>query len=469
MSVATAEGRDPVLAVSGPTPGAVPARDGSWPDLTSLLAHFRLQLGILRRPEQRVVCRTHLQNPFDDGQVTVQDSEWRFAWRAPNGRERWALGCADLCPVSRLNLDVQGERLRPDAGQLASVDAWLSGLQVHCDVVAVAGFPQRDATGQLFVPLRAWLPRLWLTAGEPLAVAVVLDRRSEVEDFLGEIRRLLGGLRPAPHAAPPLLQPTEPAPSAAPVAAALERLQRPGLDKLVVAAPRLWDAPLQPQVVESRLFSQQRGAWICSFSAALLGGRPQGVLCASPELLVRTHGEHLETLALAGTLSPGEPVADHLAREHQLVVDYLDGALQDMGIEVQVGERQLRGAGPLFHLATPLSGHRPPGLDALVAALHLHPTPALLGLPRAAAVAALAELEPEPRGWYGGFAGVVSAAGDGEGEFAVLLRGAEWQNPQWRSWAGAGLVAGSTAAAEVAEIRNKHQAIGHMFGLADSP
>ncbi|MBI5608546.1 MAG: chorismate-binding protein [Deltaproteobacteria bacterium] len=359
-----------------------------------------------------------------------------------------------------------GDRLRPDPAQLARVDAWLSGLQAHCDAVAVAGFPQRDAHGQLCVPLRAWLPRLWLTSGEPLAVAVVLDKRSDVDALLDEIRSLLGGLRPALACDARVSGPAEPVGPPAPVAAALDRLHRPGLDKLVVAAAWQWHAPLRPQAVEARLFAQQTGAWICSFSAALLGRGAHQVVCASPELLVRTQGEHVATLALAGTLAPDETVADHLVREHQLVVDYLDGALQDLGIDVEIGVRQLREAGPLFHLATPLQGHRPPGLDALVAALHLHPTPALLGLPRAPAALALAELEAEPRGWYGGFAGVVSAAGDGEGEFAVLLRGAEWLDPHWRSWAGAGLVAGSTAADELAEIGHKHQAIGHMFGLA---
>lgn len=459
---------DPVLAVSGPTRGAVPGRDGSWPTIASLLAHLELQLRVLHRPSQRAVCRTHLHIPFDSQDVAVSNSDWRFAFRSPNARLRWALGCTDACPVTSIALLQHGDALQPDPQALATIEAWLSRQQTTLDVVAVAGFPQRDAAGHVQVPLRVWLPRLWLTAGEPLGVAVVLDRRGEEGELIAEITNLLHRLQPMLPSEPP--QACLSSGGDAPVAAALQRLQDPALAKLVVGVPRRWPTPQSPRAVEQRVVQQQATAWICSFSTQLLGdATPRQVVCASPELLVRTAGEHIETLALAGTLAAGQPVAEHLQREHQLVVDYLGDTLQGIGIEVEVGKRQLREAGPLLHLATPLRGRRPPGLDALTAALHLHPTPALLGLPRPVALATVNELEVEPRGWYGGFAGIVSGSGSGEGEFAVLLRGAEFLGEGWRSWAGAGLVATSTSAEEHAEIRNKHNAIGRMLGLAGVP
>jgi isochorismate synthase EntC len=112
---------------------------------------------------------------------------------------------------------------------------------------------------------------------------------------------------------------------------------------------------------------------------------------------------------------------------------------------------------------------RPAHLDALTVALNLHPTPALLGTPRAEALAAVAALESEPRSWFGGFAGVLSATGDGCGELAVLLRGAERCSGGWRTWAGSGLVQASHEADERDEVDRKHRAIAAGLGLEDGP
>ena len=77
------------------------------------------------------------------------------------------------------------------------------------------------------------------------------------------------------------------------------------------------------------------------------------------------------------------------------------------------------------HLATEitadLTGPLPSALE--LAAL-LHPTPAVGGSPRDAALAAIATLEPFDRGRYAGPVGWVDQAGDGE--WAVAIRCATW-------------------------------------------
>ena len=94
------------------------------------------------------------------------------------------------------------------------------------------------------------------------------------------------------------------------------------------------------------------------------------------------------------------------------------------------------------HLATTITARlRDPDVSAVDLALALHPTPAVAGTPRAAALAAIRRLEPTPRDLYAGPCGWVDARGDGE--FVVALRGAQIEGTRARLHAGAGIVAGS--------------------------
>ncbi len=110
--------------------------------------------------------------------------------------------------------------------------------------------------------------------------------------------------------------------------------------------------------------------------------------------------------------------------------------------------------GPVAHLATPIRGRlTAPSPTALDLARLLHPTPAVGGTPRRAALDAIRELEGFDRGRYAGPVGWVDARGDGE--WAIALRGAELDGARARLVAGAGIVAGSDPEAEWAETQAK--------------
>jgi len=110
------------------------------------------------------------------------------------------------------------------------------------------------------------------------------------------------------------------------------------------------------------------------------------------------------------------------------------------------------------HLATRVSAALTEPLpSALELAGLLHPTPAVAGAPREAALEVLAWLEPFHRGAYGGPVGWVDHRGDGE--WAVALRCATLDGPVARLVAGAGIVAGSDPEAEWAESGYKLEAM----------
>ena len=191
-------------------------------------------------------------------------------------------------------------------------------------------------------------------------------------------------------------------------------------------------------------------------------------LGASPERLVRVEGDAVVTAALAGTAPRGASrAADHAigaalcdsrknGAEHAIVVSHLKSALEGCCDEVEVAsEPVLLRTRTVQHLCTEIRARRRAGspVSLLGLAGRLHPTPAVGGAPREAALRWLAENEKADRGWFAGPVGYLQSNGDGE--FAVALRSALARGRSATAWAGAGIVAGSQPAAEFTETELK--------------
>jgi isochorismate synthase len=186
---------------------------------------------------------------------------------------------------------------------------------------------------------------------------------------------------------------------------------------------------------------------------------------ATPERLARVQGDRLDAAAVAGTAPRGATTrADRdVARallespkeraEHAHVVDDLHARLQPLCASVTLppGPRVLV-TETLQHLHTPVRARLRAGYGLLDAVAALHPTAAVCGVPRAAALAALRSHEHLDRGWYAGGVGWLDSTG---GEVAVALRCALLRGPDALLYAGAGIVAGSTWHAELDETRLK--------------
>ncbi|NOY98397.1 MAG: isochorismate synthase [Chloroflexi bacterium] len=174
---------------------------------------------------------------------------------------------------------------------------------------------------------------------------------------------------------------------------------------------------------------------------------------ATPELLARTSGLDLATVALAGSARrDNDPITDAdlgsgLMRstkdrhEHQLVVESIRTALTPLTSTLQIPDQpRLRCLANIQHLESPITGHlQKAGVLPVIGALH--PTPALGGLPKDRALALIQAHETVPRGWYGAPVGWMQPNGDGL--FAVAIRSALLTGKRARLYAGAGIVAGS--------------------------
>lgn len=199
------------------------------------------------------------------------------------------------------------------------------------------------------------------------------------------------------------------------------------------------------------------------------GGR---FLAASPELLVSRTGSVVESHPLAGTIPrSGDPAADQALAdgllgsekdraEHDWVVRDVERALAPWCAVLEVPDTpSIVSFRNVSHLGTRIHGrlgdHSRPTALALAAALH--PTAAVGGTPRDAALAWLEANERLDRGPYAGPVGWVDANGDGE--WVVGIRSAVVDGTIARLFAGVGVVDGSDPASELAETQFKLQAL----------
>lgn len=187
---------------------------------------------------------------------------------------------------------------------------------------------------------------------------------------------------------------------------------------------------------------------------------------ATPEVLLRVEGGQLRTHALAGTAPRGESPEENrqlgeglLAsakdrHEQALVTRDLVEALAPFCTHLSCPPApRLKVSGPVQHLETPITGRLARGASPLALLARLHPTPALGGTPRKAALRWLADHEGWHRGAYGGPIGWVASGGDAT--FAVAIRSALLAGDTAHLFVGAGLVADSSAEGEWQETALK--------------
>jgi len=238
-------------------------------------------------------------------------------------------------------------------------------------------------------------------------------------------------------------------------------------EKLVVARSVRF-ASREPIDVLALLGGLRRSYPSCTTFAVKRGDR--SFVGASPERLVRVRGRQVDAAAVAGSAPRGRsPEEDERLgtalreckkdqEEHAAVVRGLREALAPLcvGLDVPEAPRLLRIEG-IQHLETPIAGTLRDDANLFDLAGRVHPTPAVAGAPRDAALAWLARREALVRGWYGGGVGFVDAAGGGE--LWAGLRSALVCGTDARLYAGAGIVAASDPEAELVETRLKLRAL----------
>lgn len=198
-------------------------------------------------------------------------------------------------------------------------------------------------------------------------------------------------------------------------------------------------------------------------------------LGATPELLVGLKDGAIRAASLAGSrprkvkhFEDRQQVDDLFAdakerAEHEYVATALRESLAPICDDLSApADPEVMTLPNIHHLYTPFEGHVASGTHILDLVAAVHPTPAVGGWPRDEAMAAINRLERLDRGWYAGPIGWIDFAG--EGEFAVALRAGLVSSTEAILFAGAGIVAGSVPAQELAETETKLRPLRDALG-----
>ena len=250
------------------------------------------------------------------------------------------------------------------------------------------------------------------------------------------------------------------------VAAVRDAVRNGEITKAVIARDILVESS-QPIAVNA-LLRRLKASFGSSYRYSI-----DGLVGASPELLVARQGNVVTSHPLAGTAPrTGNPTTDEqLAQqlrasaknqiEHRVVIDMVHDTLLPWCSYLDwQPEPDVVAVANVQHLGTLIEGQlsQPiPHVLQLVEALS--PTPALGGFPRDAALRLIAQHEGMQRGRYGGAVGWCDR--DGNGTWAVAIRCAELSSDRRtaRLFAGGGIVADSEPLAELAETQAKFQAM----------
>jgi menaquinone-specific isochorismate synthase len=246
------------------------------------------------------------------------------------------------------------------------------------------------------------------------------------------------------------------------VAEAVTAIKAGALRKVVLAQDQFATAaePIDARVLLQRLAARYPECY--TFAC-------DGMIGATPELLIRQAGRRVSALVLAGTAPRGgDPAEDEAigagllasakdTEEHAYAVASMRDALGPLCDELEVEARPALLKLPnLHHLGTWVRGTLADSSaprSALGLAAAVHPTAAVCGTPTGAAFELIRELEHMDRERYAGPVGWVDA--EGNGEWGIALRCAQLSGRTARLFAGCGIVAGSDPAAELAEAQVK--------------
>ena len=342
-----------------------------------------------------------------------------------------------------------------------------------------AGLPAwaRLFGGFAFAPDRAgalpdaWaiLPRfLFRKRGRTATLAMVIDRATPDADRAA-LRALSIAMSaaPVPRARAGSLAPLDELDFLARVGRACNEIAAGKLDKVVLHQQRhlaLRGAPKAAAALAQLAVAQP--------STTRYAFRIHGAvfLGATPERLVLRRGRQVRADVLAGSLP-----RDGVARARALLLSAKDRAEHELTRRAIVDVlgprcRRLTETGPrvralphLYHLHTAVRGELASDRHVLELVAALHPTPAVGGAPRSAALAFLAAEEPASRAWYAAPIGWFRPNGDGD--FRVALRCALLERDHATLYAGAGVVAGSDPARELVEVAWKQRAMQSALGV----
>ena len=207
-------------------------------------------------------------------------------------------------------------------------------------------------------------------------------------------------------------------------------------------------------------------------------GRGERVFGASPDLQLRVRARTVESFPVCGTVARGHGPVGEAESFRQLINEDVDAASlavctdalrNDLAPLCQPGSlhltdrRRPMALATVVHTVDRFAGRLRDGVDAWDAIVATAAPVMVTGTPRRLALAAIADLEVGPRGWYGGLA--VQVAANGDALVGTILRAAAIRDGIAEVRTGGDLLADSEPAREEHESRVKAVSLWRALGL----
>ncbi len=451
----------------------------SLPSLTTAVDRLHRQLDALSQlpPGRRCLCLSEaVEAPPLIAWLAAQPDNVKIYWRGRrNGEEIAAIGTAQRHRLDRL----------PDADTLDRLYRQLLQQDEDSDLRLYGGvaFDPKQPAWPAFGQAQFVLPRLELRRqGEQAQLRLNLSATDgqwgpELEAARAALQNLAKAA-PLPPLGPAHLLSRQDTPNRARWDALIGQITHPSF---------IDDTPKVVMARETRMRTSARpNPWTVLHAWQLLnpGSYQYGFqfsddhtfISCSPERLYHRLGRELATEALAGTTVRGFTEADDQAlanallndsknsHENQLVRHHIEAQLSPLADYVGVEESPtILKLNHIQHLHRGIRAELKAGVTDLQLLQALHPTPAVGGLPRDAAMGFIRQREGFDRGWYAGACGYL---GQNESEFSVAIRSALFCPERITLFAGAGIVSDSEAEAEWQELNNKLATVlGILNGL----
>jgi para-aminobenzoate synthetase component 1 len=196
------------------------------------------------------------------------------------------------------------------------------------------------------------------------------------------------------------------------------------------------------------------------------------VLSASPERFLRLRGREVETCPIKGTVERGADGETDQRRREGLLASEKDRAenlmivdllRNDLGRSCAPGSIrvpalfEVQSFADVHHLVSRVTGRLAPGSDALGLLRGCFPGGSVTGAPKIRAMEIIEELEGERRSVYCGSIGYIGF--DGAMDTNIAIRTMVQARGELCYWAGGGIVADSSPAAEMGELAIKARAM----------
>ncbi len=242
---------------------------------------------------------------------------------------------------------------------------------------------------------------------------------------------------------------------------------------------RAWRARYAVEPTAAALYAALRVANPAPF-AGMLQQPGWAVISSSPERLIAVRNGVVQTRPIAGTRAriPGDDEAvcidelRHHPKERAEHVMLIDLERNDLGRICEAGSvvvdelMAVESYADVHHIVSNVRGRLREGVTPGQVIAATFPGGTITGCPKVRCMQIITELEDAPRGAYTGSIGYLDRSGDMD--LNILIRTVSQIGCEVSLRAGAGIVADSDAASELAETRAKARAVLRALGVVES-